>query len=201
MKKLLKIALAVMVFVFLASCAKEGPMGPQGPQGQQGYEGPAGPQGPAGPEGPEGPQGPPGNDGNAYVASTTLMVNSQDWYWDETSWRVDFDYDAITSDVYNSGVVLVYMEVEQTWRQIPMTFYYSEVNSAGETVYYSSSLETSFYLGCVSVFWTDNDFYNGYRPEDHQFRLVAITAGCYSAHPDLDYSDYELVKKTFQLAD
>ena len=183
MKKVFRIALATMALAFMAACGKEGPMGPMGPMG------------------PQGPQGPAGNDGYVNVASTTLTVVPDDWYWDETSWRVDFDYDAVNADIYNSGVVLVYMESDGTWRQLPMTFYYTDYDNQGNLIYCSSSLETSFYVGGVSVFWTENDFYDGYRPEEHRFRLVAISAGYYNAHPDLDYSDYEVVKATFDLAD
>lgn len=186
MKKVFGFAVALMAFALMVSCAKEGPMGPMGPQG---------------PTGPQGPQGPAGQDGYVNVASSTLTVYPNDWYWDNVSWRVDFDYPAVNSDIYNSGVVLVYMETENTWRQIPMTFYYSETNDEGETFYYSSSLETSFYVGGVSVFWTESDFYDGYRPEEHRFRIVAISAGYYNAHPEVDYSDYEVVKETFELAD
>ena len=186
MKKVFSFAIALMAFVLMVSCAKEGPMGPMGPQG------PTGPQGPAGQD---------GQDGYVNVASSTLTVYPNDWRWDNTSWRVDFQYPAVNSEIYNSGVVLVYMETENTWRQIPMTFYYSETTETGETVYYSSSLETSFYVGGVSVFWTESDFYDGYRPEEHRFRIVAISAGYYNAHPEIDYSNYEVLKKTFELAD
>ena len=172
--------MALLAMVAMASCGKEGPMGPEGPVG---------------------PEGPAGHDGNAYVASSTLTVVPEDWYWDETSWRVDFDYDGINSDIYNNGVVLVYMETANTWRQIPMTFYYSVVDDEGRITYYSSSLETSFYEGGVSVFWTESDMWDGYRPEEHRFRIVAIAATYYNAHRDLDYANYEVLKETFQLAD
>lgn len=187
MKKVFSFAIALMAFALMVSCTKEGPMGPMGPQG------PTGPQGPAGQD---------GQDGYVNVASSTLTVYPNDWYWDNnTSWRVDFDYPAVNSEIYNSGVVLVYMETENTWRQIPMTFYYSETTETGETVYYSSSLETSFYVGGVSVFWTESDFYDGYRPDEHRFRIVAISAGYYNAHPEIDYSNYEVLKETFELVD
>lgn len=177
MKKLSSILTIVLALGMMVSCVKEGPMGPQGPQG---------PQGPA---------------GNANVASSTLTVYSDDWYWDETSWRVDFDYPAINSDIYNSGVVLIFMEDQNTWRQIPMTFYYSEENEDGSVSYFSSSLETSFYQGGASVFWTENDFYDGYRPDTHRFRLVAIAAFYAHEHPEVVSGDYETLKKAFQLAD
>ena len=183
MKKLTYLLTALIALAMMVSCVKEGPMGPQGPTG---------------PTGPTGPQGP---SGNANVASSTITVYSDDWYWDNTSWRVDFDYSAINNDIYNSGVVLIFMESDGTWRQLPMTFYYSELNSQGETVYYSSSLETSFYLGGASVFWTESDFYDGYRPDTHQFRLVAIAASYAHEHPEVVNSDYETLKETFQLAD
>ena len=177
MEKLKLFCMALIAMVAMASCAKEGPMGPQGPAGPAGHD---------------------GQDGYVNVASSTLTVYPDDWYWDNnTSWRVDFNYEAVNSDIYNSGVVLVYMETENTWRQIPMTFYYED----DEGNLYSSSLETSFYVGGVSVFWTESDFWDGYRPDEHRFRLVAISAGYYNAHPEIDYSNYEVLKETFQLAD
>lgn len=183
MKKLSVICMMCLAVLAMVSCTKRGPEGPVGPQG------------------PMGPQGPAGNDGNANVASSTLTVYPDDWYLDNGSWRVDFDYDAINSDIYESGAVLVYMETEGTWRQIPMTFYYSVFNDAGEEIFLSSSLETSFYQGGVSVFWTESDFYEGYRPEQHKFRIVAIAASYYKAHPDLDYSNYEAVREALLLED
>lgn len=184
MKKVFSFAVAFMAFALMVSCVKEGPMGPMGPQG------------------PTGPQGPAGQDGYVNVASSTITVYPNDWYWDNnTSWRVDFDYPAVNSDIYNSGVVLVYMEIENTWRQLPYTFYYNIIDGQGVESFYSSSLETSFYVGGVSVFWTENDFYDGYRPEEHRFRIVAISAGYYNAYPEIDYSNYEVLKETFELVD
>lgn len=150
--------------------------------------------------GPQGPQGPAGQDGNANVASSTLTIYPNQWYWDNTSWRVDIDYAAINADIDNYGAVLVYMNNENTWRQLPMTFYYSVIEDGVES-FYSSSLEVSSYQGGVSIFWTENDFYNGYRPDEHRFKIVVIAASVYEHRSDVDYSDYEAVKAAFQLAD
>ena len=139
-----------------------------------------------------------GPKGNANVKSSTVTVRSSDWYWDNTSWRVDLEYKAINADIDNYGAVLVYMDNNNTWRQLPMTFYYTdEVN--GETVYCSSSLEVSSYKEGVSIFWTETDFYDGYRPDDHDFKIVAIAASEYQRRSDVDYSDYEAVKRAFQI--
>ncbi len=135
------------------------------------------------------------------VVSSTVMVYSNDWYWDKTSWRVDIDYDAINSNVNEHGAVLVYMDSDGTWRQIPMTFYYSQENEDGSVSYYSSSLEVSSYDRGVSIFWTENDLYDGYRPDTHRFKIVVIPAAVYSSRSDVNYEDYNAVKAAFQLAD
>lgn len=151
--------------------------------------------------GPMGPQGPAGHDGNANVKSSTLTVNPNDWYWDETSWRVDIAFDAIDAQIDDYGAVLVYMNSGNTWRQLPMTFYYTDHDQNGNILYCSSSLEVSSYQGGVSIFWTENDFYDGYQPDQHDFKIVVIAASYYSSRSDVDYSNYEAVKEAFQLAD
>ncbi len=139
---------------------------------------------------------------NNRVASSTVTVYSNDWYFDNnTSWRVDIDYDAIDMDVDDHGAVLVYMNDQNTWRQIPMTFYYSMTLDDGTVGYYSSSLEVSSYLGGLSIFWTENDFYDGYRPDNHDFKIVVIPADVYGSRSDVNYEDYNAVKTAFQLAD
>lgn len=178
MKKFKSIILAFVAVMFLFSC--RGPMGQQGPIG---------------------PQGPSGQDGNSNVISSTVTVYPNDWYWDNnTSWRVDIDYDAISSHVNNEGAVLVYMDNQNTWRQLPLTFYYSE-NINGQEQFFSSSLEVSSYTGGVSIFWTENDMVNNYRPEQHDFKIVVIDGALYKSRTDIDYSDYDAVKAAFQLTD
>ena len=152
-----------------------------------------------GPRGPEGPEGHDGSDAN--VVSSTVTVYPEDWYFDNnTSWRVDIRYDAINLDVHENGAVLVYMNEQNTWRQLPLTFYYSQ-NTDNGVAYFSSSLEVSSYVNGVSIFWTENDFYDQYRPEQHDFKIVVISLSLYESRSDVDYSSYEAVKTAFQLAD
>lgn len=174
MKKLTMICMALLAVACMVSC--RGPQGPMGPSGQDGH------------------------DGNANVSSSTVTVYSNDWYWDNTSWRVDLNYPAIDADIDDYGAVLVYMDNKGTWRQLPFTFYYTDVSN-GQTIYCSSSLEISTYVNGVSIFWTENDFYDGYRPDDHDFKIVVIAASLYNARQDVDYSDYNAVKTAFQLSD
>ena len=137
----------------------------------------------------------------ANVASSTVTVSSDDWYWDNTSWRVDIDYDNITEDITDYGAVLVYMESQNTWRQLPMTFYYTDNDSEGNVIYCSSSLEVSTYDKGLSIFWTENDFYDGYRPDEHRFKIVVIEANIYAARSDVDFSDYNAVRTAFGITE
>ncbi|MEN0054327.1 MAG: hypothetical protein AAGC65_11690 [Mucilaginibacter sp.] len=93
---------------------QQGPGGPQGatgPTGSQGQTGPTGPQGPAGPEGPTGPQGPAGPQGPQGPAGedganiqSYLLVNQTVTLTGFTK----FNIPAITQDIVDSGVILVY---------------------------------------------------------------------------------------------
>ena len=169
MKKLTVICMTLMAMIFAVSC--RGPVGPEGPMG------------------------------NANVASSTLTIYPSQWYWDNstnTSWRVDIEYKAINADIDAHGAVLVYMDVEGTWRQIPMTYYYYDEQYDS---FYGSSLEVSSYLEGVSIFWTESDLSQLDPPGTHDFKIVVIEANVYQSRSDVDYSNYEAVKKAFQLAD
>ena len=151
-----------------------------------------------------GPQGPAGHDGNANVASSTVTIYSNNWQWLDQygQWMVEIDYPAINNNVYNHGAVLVYMDVDGAWSQVPLTYYYQDVDSDGNTINCEASIEVATLNdGSVRLFWTESDFYDGMRPGKHDFKIVAIEASVYSHRSDVDYSSYEAVKTAFQLAD
>lgn len=179
MKKLSIICMTVLAALFMSSCI-----------------------------GPRGPEGPAGKDGNANVASSTVTVHNYDWQWVEQNgqWMVTIDYSAINHNVYNYGAVLVYMDVDGTWSQVPLTYYYQDVitydDGTQETINCAASIEVATLSdGGVRLFWTESDFYGGMRPDTHDFKIVAIEATVYDNRTDVDYSDYEAVKTAFQLAD
>ena len=154
-----------------------------------------------------GPQGPAGHDGNANVASATVTIYPNNWEWvNDCQWMVEIDYPAITDNVYNHGAVLVYMDVEGAWSQVPMTYYYQDLltydDGTQEVINCEASIEVATLSdGGVRLFWTDSDFYYGMRPDTHDFKFVAIEANVYRDRSDVDFSSYEAVKKAFQLAD
>lgn len=178
MKKLSLICMTLLAFFAMASC-----------------------------RGPQGPVGPAGHDGNANVASSTVTVYSNDWRWvNDCQWMVEIDYPAINNNVFNHGAVLVYMDVDGSWSQVPLTYYYQDsfVNDQGETelINCAASIEVATLNdGGVRLFWTESDFFSGARPQTHDFKIVAIEASVYSHRSDVDYSDYNAVKTAFQLAD
>ena len=176
MKKLSVICMTILAVVFMASCR-----GPQGPAGHDGHD---------------------GNDAN--VSSSTVTVKSSDWEWNNANgqWVVTIDYPAINNNVYNYGAVLVYMDVSGAWSQVPLTYYYQDLDNQGNTINCEASIEVATLSdGAVRLFWTESDFYDEMRPETHDFKIVAIEATVYNSRSDVDFSSYEAVKKAFQLAD
>ncbi len=175
MKKLSVICMTILAVSFLASC--------------------------------RGPQGPAGQDGNANVASSTVTIRSNQWEWvNNIQWMVEIDYPAINDNVFNHGAVLVYMDVDGAWSQVPLTYYYQDMitneNGEQETINCAASIEAiTLSDGGLRLFWTESDFYDGCRPNDHDFKIVAIEATLFSHRSDVDYSNYEAVKTAFQLAD
>ena len=142
-----------------------------------------------------------GRDGNANVASSTITIYPNNWEWvNDCQWMVEIDYPAINNNVYNHGAVLVYMDVEGAWSQVPLTYYYQDVltydDGTEETINCAASIEVATLNdGGVRLFWTESDFYDGY------FKIVAIEATLYNTRSDVDFSNYEAVKTAFQLAD
>lgn len=172
MKKLTVFSLALLSVLFMASC--------------------------------RGPKGEPGNDAN--VSSSTLTVRSTQWEWrymytdndgnERGQYYVEIDYPAINSNVYNYGAVLVYMDVDGAWSQLPLTYYYVDGDFLAEASVEVATLNN----GGVALFWTQSDFWK-VRPDTHDFKIVAIEAAVYDSRSDVDYSNYEAVKAAFQLAD
>ena len=148
-------------------------------------------------------RGPAGQDGNANVASSTLTVYQKDWKWvNDCQWMVEIDYPAINNNVYNYGAVLVYMDVDGSWSQVPLTYYYQDKLEDGTIINCAASIEVATLSdGGVRIFWTESDFFDGMKPQTHRFKIVAIEASVYSHRSDVDYSNYEAVKTAFQLAD
>ena len=153
-------------------------------------------------QGPKGDPGRPGKDGNANVQSGTVTVTADDWVWDGNgcNWYLDLEWDAIDYDMVDYGAVLVYMENPgkdfYAWHQLPLTLYPSDQ--------YSATLETVYYDYAVTIYWTNSDLQKHQNPcdfynSDMEFKVVLIDAVLYSKYQNEDLSNYETVKKLFNI--
>ena len=87
-----------------------------------------------------------------------------------------------------------------------MTYYYQDwgTNENGQQVLLNceASIEVATLNdGGVRLYWTESDFYDGMRPQTHDFKIVAIEASVFATRSDVNYSSYEAVKTAFQLAE
>jgi hypothetical protein len=207
-----KFRFSILVFICsciiaMVACTKEGPTGPQGEKGTNGANGATGPGGPAGPTGPTGPKG---ADGNANVKVDTFTLKNAQWangiYWFSTSsGSSQGQYSrfyvrnntAITADVINKGMVLVYFNTinsitPNSWIAMPFTFL---DNTAGTFTYNYAAITQlgkttiHFYfarIGSNSVTPTISN----YVMPDIQFKIIAVTGtlllGARTANIDLN---------------
>lgn len=152
-------------------------------------------------QGPRGEAGPQGPAGNANVQSSTVVTEASDWVWDANAcnWYLDLEWDAIDYDIVDYGVVLVYMEnpgESYAWHQLPLTLYPNDQ--------YSTTLETVYYDYALTIYWTNSDLLKHQNPCDFyntnlEFKVVLIDATVYSEYQNEDLSNYENVKKLFNI--
>ena len=142
-------------------------------------------------KGDTGPAGTNGTNGNANVVSST--ITSSNWSYVSPSWEIAFSYPAITQTILDKGAVLVYLKTGTSYAQLPMTFY--------QSASYSTSLEVSNFLGGVKIWWTDSDLTQPSNPGSWTFKIVVIAASGRAANPNVNYNDYNAVKKAFNLQD
>ena len=151
-----------------------------------------------------GPQGVPGQDGNANVQSATVEAVNSDWVWDAAAcnWYLDFSWDAIDLDMVDYGAVLVYMENPNSnfygWHQLPLTLYPNDK--------YSATLETIYYDYGLTIFWTNSDLQQHQNPCEFYnanltFKVVLVDASIYAKYQNEDLSDFETVKKLFNIVE
>lgn len=142
---------------------------------------------------------PKGAYGNANVTSHTFTVNS----WNATSsmFYSHFTISNLTVGVQNGGAVMVYLSINDgtNWNALPCTFYSS-------SNHYTMSFLTATNL--VEVRWTNSSgtAITGNDPNSMfdatcKFKIVIFAPAAWLAPPDVDFKNYEEVKRTFNLAD
>lgn len=138
-----------------------------------------------------GPQGEPGKDGNANVISTQAAVTS--WTLSGTTYYATVSVPSITQEIVDAGAVLCYMSDGSTgWYSMPYTYYMSGY----QVMYY-----TNYGVGYINIYNKNSNLTTPAYPGTRVFKIVTISSAARLAHPELDWSDYNKVKETFNLKD
>ncbi|WP_295122821.1 collagen-like protein [uncultured Chitinophaga sp.] len=169
------IKLLVIFCLAAAACTKEGPVGPQGEQGEQGVpgaQGPAGANGTNGTNGATGATGAQGPEGNANVKVDNFSLVSTDWVYNSIYWFTTTNgvaqgqitkyhtrnNAAVTNDILNTGMVLVYFQSSSTtdaaiWTPMP----FSWTHNAGSGYSYNYAYATAVGKVTLHFFFAKTD--------------------------------------------
>lgn len=198
--RILTLSFALMTAgVLFTGC--EGPEGPQGPAGAKGDTGATGAQGATG------PQGAAGATGTANVIYTewkTIPVVPSSRYSDEKVYRIAEP--KITKEIFDSGLVQAYVRSgASSWAYyLPQILTPSYTGFNGNINFYFNMVQGSLYYSelwvgpaAVNTSWNQQDKPTYFS----QIRYLIIPGGTKARVGSLDYSDYEAVKKHYNLPD
>ncbi len=150
-----------------------------------------------GPKGDTGATGAQGTQGNANVHWTTFTVNPSDWVYDGTlhSSLVTLSVSGITTDIINSGAVLVYMLTSSgVYAQLPATIYPQN--------WYSESFDVYTAVGTLQIRVSDSDLSQpGTFSSPITFKAIVISSALLNSNPNLDLNSYAKVKTVLNLED
>lgn len=153
--------------------------------GEVGPKGDTGPQGPAGVQGPAGPQGPAGQNGNANVIQITYGART----WANTvGTLITLNLTGVNASVANNSAYFTYIQIDGFWYAIP-----GEISSYGEFRTYLNPQATSQVL--IKRVTT------GIALNATAVRVILIPASDLrnGRKAAIDYSNYEQVKKAYNL--
>ncbi len=160
--------------VVFQSCSPE--------KGEVGAQGPVGPAGAQGPAGPVGATGPAGQNGNANVIQITYGSRTH------TGTELSYDLPGVTATTLANSAYFVYVASGTFWYSLPGT------TQGGSRDYraYISATATKLYINRISG--TGNDIFT-------QTRVLLIPASELrnARMGSVDFSDYEVVKKAYNL--
>lgn len=139
----------------------------------------------------DGAPGAQGPQGNANVQSSTFTVTS--WGYTAPYYYVELPVSSITQDIINTGAVLVYLKDGTTNVQLPYTFY--------PTATYSRTISTIIEFGKVTIYVEDSDQTQPSDPGAGQFKVLVMASKSMIQNPDIDFKNFESVKKAFNLKD
>lgn len=139
-----------------------------------------------------GPTGPAGADGNANVKSVTFSSVAADWTGDGAAgYSITINSSIITADIVASGAVLCYMDISGTTYALPYSYLYNG---------YTRHMLYTYETGSVTVNRRDDDGATTNPGSSMaKIKVVAISSSGLIQNPNVDLSNYEEVKKAFDL--
>ncbi len=144
-------------------------------------------------KGKDGAPGAQGPQGNANVVSGLTTVTN--WTYDGTNklYTATIIDNNITQAIVDNGAVLVYLVgVSGGNLLLPATIY--------PAASYSETLTSWYNLQQVIIQVQDSDLTQPNNPGSLKFRIVKIS-GRIASHRNIDFENYELVKRAFNLKD
>jgi hypothetical protein len=141
----------------------------------------------------KGDTGPAGKNGNANV--TSVLLNANTWTWDNTnkwSYATFSSVSILTSATASSGAVILYEGSGTSWTAVPYSF-----NLSGGVTYHALF---EYDVNTVTIYKALSDDSNP-NPSASQFKLICIPPASIKEHPNVDYTNYMEVRKTFNLKD
>ena len=141
----------------------------------------------------EGPQGPPGKDGNANVKTQIITVTPGEWNTNNSTLYVIKDVSIITSDIANSGAVMVYLKATNSSSYQALPYTWPGNNERIMRFWYSKgSLEIDIYEenGPAST-----------PTSTYTFKVVAIEGNLAEKNTNVNYNNYNEVKEYYNLKD
>lgn len=140
-----------------------------------------------------GPTGPAGTAGNANVKSFTTATVAADWTGDQVAgYSITLNAPIITADIVATGAVLCYLEYSGTTYALPYSYLYG----GG----YTRHMLFNYALGTITVDRVDDDGLTvNPGAVSAKIKVVAISSSGLIQNPNLDLTNYEDVKKAFDL--
>ncbi|MGL4597217.1 MAG: hypothetical protein ACRCYO_06805 [Bacteroidia bacterium] len=129
------------------------------------------------------------------IISKTFTATN--WQSNSDLWYINFSLPELTSENINTAAVLVYFKTTGSWWALP----YTEVASTNYFMTCRSNVST------IGVNWIYNGLLsNGDDPTTYYgttltYKVVIIPDQARKANPDIDWTNYEVVKTRFDLKD
>jgi len=146
-----------------------------------------------------GPEGPPGPPGNANVFTVNMNFSMADAVFNGNVASVQYDVTDLDKIVVDEGAVLLFYREQGTWTAMPYTF--AVESSDLPAVDYTITMGFGYDVGFLEIFYEASS--DTVPLEDQPDRLIkaVIIDGFPAGKTAIDLTDYEAVKRAFNLSD